>query len=318
VALVFSIVTDPDRAERWASLFWRAINKLFRRGELRIVAHDVAGSLNGFLRKDVYDQLTGMRALKVRVKWVMSAKDKAFEQRGTLIVKLRKHEDRYYNVLAATMTALPRLLHPLIRPFISERLSGAVDLQICRKLAVKLGPGAENVYAIDFLGPRLERDPELRTLLAELLQLDTAGLFVAILLQELSYLGTKFQGTPIGATADQELTEFIRFLVRIATRPPGEEGQLAFVQEHIRVGVILVSKPATRALGVAPYVRRLGKDFAIGCNTVHLLASGEQVRFGMTVAMAMRDDPRAILEKEGEFSAVRLASLQQPIVRLSL
>lgn len=304
-----AIVTDPSRAERWAALFWRLVYKLFKRGELRIVKHEVDGNVNRFFQEDLFPDLVNIDRSKIRVKWVASATDSVFQRKGTVIVKLRHHEDKYQNILSATLAALPRILHPLARPFIGRSVEEAIDLQVCRRLASSLGPGADNVFALEFLRPRLEKDPNLREILQKLLQIDTAGLFVPVFLQEVAYVGAKFEQGLTSAspdTVDDELLAFLRFLLAIAEREPGEELTLCFVRDSIRTGVILVARAATRAYGVGPYVRRLGKNLAIGCQSVYVLATEDNIPFAEEVAEAIGADRRAVLEKRRRIKLTRL------------
>ena len=108
--------------------------------------------------------------------------------------------------------------------------------------------------------PRLAAtEPDLNEICRTLDYLDQRGLFTRVLLRELRDFGAS-AGTVLPQEGlEKEVAGFIRYLYRIASRPPGEEiGEAGYQGAHISTAIMLVGISQKIYLeGTDPYLRHL-------------------------------------------------------------
>jgi len=203
-ALVVVLIANPEKAQLWASITLGLIRRVTKRAELAYVASDVSAQINNHISKEVLPALTGMTANRIAIRWDNSATAVAREVEGTLIVRLKQHEDRFENILNAYLVAAPRLYAPAVRSQLNATQSRAIDLQLCRKLAERMSASALTVYRVNILDPSVHDDPTLAPILNDLQATDLGGLFVPVLLQELIKLGAAYPADSL-PQLDQEV-----------------------------------------------------------------------------------------------------------------
>lgn len=303
-ALVVVLAAHPEKVQLWGALIWGALARITKRAELRYVGSDVAAQINAHMARDVLPTLTGLTATRVSVRWSNSADEVAREAGGTLVVRLRHHEDRLVNVLGAYLVAAPRLYAPAVRSQLEASQSRAIDLQLCRKLAQNISQSALTVYRVNILDPHLTDDPHLAVLLDDLNAVDLGGLFVPILLQELIKLGGLYPADSL-PQLDAEVQRFTQFLKTVAQRSSGEIVELSFLGQYIRINTLLVARSVTRSQGVAPFRARVGIELAKGVETFYVMATDANIEFAARVANALDSDRRLLRRDERRLFIVR-------------
>lgn len=296
------LAAHPEKVQLWAAIILKVVRRVTKRAELAYVATDVASQINSHLASQVLPELGGLTAKSVSIRWTHSGEAVASERAGTVIVRLRQHEDRVANTLHAYLAAVPRLFAPTIRSQLAPHQSRAIDLQLCRKLADTMSREAITVYRLDVLDPLLQDDDRLGILLGQLQTIDIGGMFVPVLLQELITLSGTY---PVDALPglSEELQELVLFLKRVAERERGTEIELSFLGRYVRINILLVARRETRQIGVDPYRSRIGIELAKGVETCYVMATEANATFASEVAAALDGDRRLI---RGETRRVRL------------
>lgn len=266
-------ITDPDKASKWGAILLRRIRWTSGFIQRKYTALKVESDANHFFRDRVFGRIGGDPGLRLKIRWVKDTDDPIWTKDGVVILRMRRDADQTKNTIAAVSSAVRVAIFPHARPYLKPEFTDAIDLQIVRKLADLLGPHAQSVFATHVLAPQIQSNPNLRELLGRLHQVDRAGLFEAVLLQELVFLGEAARiEPPDPVRLHNETREFVALLHWLATREPGDESRpLLFVRDYFKVGFILMSKAATAARGMFPYVRRLGIHLATGARSVYLL-----------------------------------------------
>ncbi|SRR6266550_501051 len=295
-AVIVVLIANPEKSQLWYSMVLGVIRRVTKRAELAYVASDVSAQINLHLKKEVLPTLSGMTATRVAIRWNNSGTAVAREVAGTLIVRLKQHEDRFENILNAYLVAVPRMYAPAVRSQLSNTQSRAIDLQLCRKLAERMSASAVTVYRLNILDPSVHDDPALTPLLTELQATDLGGLFVPVLLQELIKLGAAYPADSL-PQLDREVHRLVRFLKTVAERARGEIVELSFLGQYIRINTLLVAKKETRAKGLNPFRFRIGLELAKGVDTFYVMAADANIEFAQTVAAAL-DGDRRLLRRE--------------------
>lgn len=313
LAIVIRILIEPEWANKFVSNIIRPVFGWFRFGARRFIASEVAFQTTHFYQRYLRHAAPLLPDLSVRIKWVDTAADPVFARDGSLLLYMRESVDQTQNVLAATKMMVSTAMCPLVRTRISSTANNALDLTILRRLSLNLGPTAVPVYERLFLSPAIENDANLRQLYAELIDVDRAGTFTAILVEELTNANAAFHTDATLTDITSELQDFIGFLVREARRDRSEEIPLSFIGDVFRVGIILLAiGPRATLEGVDPYTRRAAKDLAEGCESIYVVAFSPAFKFFDRVVAAFKADHRLKLVKEVRTKISRYDDDQQP------
>ncbi len=296
IAIVL-LVHDPTRAEKLKVALLTPFFRLFKWGAKQYLASKVALSVSEFYRHQLTGFLSSPTKWKFKIRWVQTPTDPVLKKNGTLILRLEETNDQTRNILSATKVALTMTVFPTLRSQIQPNLQNAIDLTLLRKLSERLGKHAYPIYATHFLQPQVG-DTECAQLLAELLELDRAGLFVAIFLEELNLLADYAYSQSDRGDKTDAIRQLLVFLLGLARREEFGEIELDHFSEDIQVGILLLAK-TQRAVsqGVVPYVKRIGIEIKRGCNTLYIVAFKPAIRFQNAVVKAIGQDSRITVAK---------------------
>jgi predicted RNA-binding protein with RPS1 domain len=296
IAIVL-LVHDPSRAEKLKIAFLTPFFRLFKWGAKQYLASKVALSVSEFYKHQLAGFLSSPTKWKFKIRWVLTPTDPVLKKNGTLILRLEETNDQTRNILSATKVALTMTVFPTLRSQIQSNLQNAIDLTLLRKLSERLGKHAYPIFATHFLQPQLG-DTECTQLLAELLELDSAGLFVAIFLEELNLLADYTYSQNDLRDKTEAIRRLLTFLLGLARREEGGEIELDHVSEDVQVGILLLAK-TQRAVseGVVPYVKRIGIKIKRGCNTLYIVAFKPAIPFQNAVVRAIAQDSRITVAK---------------------
>lgn len=268
---LFLIVQDPSRAYKLKSLLIYPFFRLFKWFKREYVTSEVAGTLSQLFSK-VVNLPNNDVAFKFKINWVKNDESPILKS-GEVIIRMRRDTDQTKNVLTATRYALTKIVCPNIRHNISPLYCTAIDFTFLHKLADRLGNHGKAVFREYFLNPETETNPEFIAVLQQLLVLDKYGLFSTIFVNELDHVGDGLFGDADIRDKTDELKLFLEFLMKIAEREIGEEGQLIHFSNSFKVSLILLAKAQMASKrGLFPYLRRLNINIEKGCDTIYIIA----------------------------------------------
>lgn len=237
----------------------------------------IEGSLNLFA-KSINAELNGLILPKVKVEFANANNIQAFISNNQPIIRMNFSKNRNENLVNASIYYVRTALIYKSKPYIEKELVTALDFHMARKILVEHKTGDAITYFDDhYLLPEFEKKGTSKDYYAQLQQIDDAGFLTRVLLKEYKDFGDKiFPASP----ADEHVKEskdFLSFVYTLATRVKDEKTELAFCGNHIRIGIILVSKWETyERYGIIPYLRRIKLLAKDNINTVYFFASGDK------------------------------------------
>lgn len=237
----------------------------------------VEGRANQLIDELVFRQMEhepSMPPVRVELRLVQEASDPSIHSDGRVIVRMRDEGDTTRNVLRLVKVAAPKFLIPDARPFLEAEFCEAVDLQLIRKVARKLGPQAQRIFQTDYLTEgNFGGASSLRSLLQRFETVDGGGLFESVLLQEIAYVGMRGRDTlPDVDVLREETRRFVEYVEGLARRERGDENELVFSGRYYRVAFILLARRDVAEMGLPPYVRRLQIDVSLGAESIYVLS----------------------------------------------
>lgn len=298
LVILILIIQDPDRAIKLKALLISPFFRVFKWGSRQYIASEVGYTTTEFFRRHISHMVPSIPEAKIKIKWVTSPSDPVLRKDGTLILRLQETNDQTRNILTACRIALPHVVCSALRPNLEQYAESALDLTLLRNLTEKLGRHAYPIFQRYFLSPEVDEDPRAAELFARLVQLDQAGIFVSILLEELNSLGEIV--FILGDTSDKtsEVISLVEYLLTLATREVGEKMDLEYISGDFRIGILLLAiswKADTE--GLPPYLRRIDQKIKMGCDSIYVAAYPKARSFLPRILNAIDSDAQLTLVK---------------------
>lgn len=280
--IVIILFLNPDKAQIWSSVIsgkLASTNNYFKR---KSISGKLQGKVNQFAKK-MDKESNGIMPYQLKVEWISNVDREALLQGdGTIIVRLgHQHNDIQKALALAMQTFSSKAVIPNSRPYLPESVVRSIDMVTTKKMLHSTNEGGSLDYFLDeIVTPAVNENEDLREKCQTMEFLDERGLFSRVLLREYKEMGRKmYPRTPDGSTLG-ESEEFLNFLKAIAALAPGEEGNLDFKKDRIKVAVMPIARAeVVEHRGSAAYIRRIEKLRKDKMETVYLLGLGDNVNY---------------------------------------
>jgi hypothetical protein len=151
-------------------------------------------------------------------------------------------------------------------------------LYVGKKLFEKEKPQLVGQFFDEYFSPKALSSDKIMELLEKYNIIDKVGLFYAVLVQELSFLGEKvfFQAKRQEIIID--VANFVGFLEKHAQREIGEESaEQYFKGRYCRCAIVIIAKRGKRLIGnIQPYVRYINKLVNNKVENIYILGSADE------------------------------------------
>lgn len=271
--LFLRILLDEDRSALWRGRIFKAVYAISGRAEdeKQYIRHDLRGRLNLARRRLCANGVP--LPVAIDVQWVDGGCGDAYDVAdGEFVVRLDPSTHQERNIALLAMAIVRRTTLQGIRHLVERPLATAIDLNLVRTLLTKAGNRAAlDWFLADSVTPALGSDPAIRDQHGRIARLDERGIFTHILLIELSDFAARVQGREPRPFMVGEVEGLVNFLYDIAACPPGAQVPLQYSRAFIKLGVILVAKPATLLRSVEPYIHAMQINLERGIQSIYAL-----------------------------------------------
>lgn len=278
VAVAIHLFNNPDKAQRWAEMFWTVISKIHAGSKRRVVQHGVQSRLTNFAA-DLAKETGRPRATPVSIEWAsVDEAPHSFFDENRVVIRLHSQEWQDRNLMTASMFFVSDTLVRRAKRFLSKRQARSVDLYAVDRLLTKTAPGAADLLHEEVLGPECDADHELADLLVEYQRMDRRiNAFFPIFIRELNYLAQKVVVKPKGGELITDVQTLHRFLVRLSDRYVGEEIGPGVEGRFLRCAVMIVAQSMKRWIGDrGPYLKHLRALNRAGHETIYMIGAASR------------------------------------------
>lgn len=274
VAVLIYLVTHPEVAEKWGSIFTRLFSNISKRAERTTVGLGIQGDIDSFA-KSLNREVNGVVPYGVQIEWVIGgATRESFFRENKIVIRMDYHTNQDENLVRAALEYVSKGLLTDSKPYLDSKVVDSVDLICTKKLIESQRRGALHFYYGEILNPILESDEDIREYVHMMQQLDEGGYFTQILLKELHRLGVLMHFTIPDDQIRGETRDFVGFLdAKITNKPPGVDVDPTFIGQRIKTSIVYVAR--ADATSVEPHVRWVEKCLQKGVDTIYLCARGE-------------------------------------------
>lgn len=254
--LIWAIM-DEDRSAFLRAIVFRFL-KIFTKSrdiDKRYISNDIKGRLN-LARKDIY---CGNMILPkaIDVQWVEEQKPDAYEiKEGEFVVRLDPSTEQRQNIVHMAKVIVVKTSLTGIRHLVEKPLQEAIDINLTKNILLKSrNDDAVSWFYNNIFQPITEEEGDLKNWNLKINDIDEQGLFNTLLLVELEEFSRRISGMHPRSYMIGEITGFVNYLHKIATKKEGQNVNLDYLKAHLRTGTILVAK-TDKVLnqGIDPYI----------------------------------------------------------------
>lgn len=251
-AIAILIFLNPNKVEQWGSIIGYSLSKLggvFNSLHKTAVKLDLQGYINDYVSEFSKD-LPFLESKKVKVEFVdQTISRKSFLEDGAVVLRLRKDDPDELNFVHGAYLFVSTSLLFKVKRYISQSQRDALDLYITTRIIEKEKPSIRDHFLEEYLHPNLKDSKSERSINYKNMSIiDDGGLFHAVFLEELEFLGSKVFGNSKDDRIISEVRGLMEFLVKVTQRKVGQEDtDLNFKREFCRSAILIVGK-ATKIL----------------------------------------------------------------------
>ncbi len=305
--ILLIIFLNPQKAEIWASIFWKLLRTFFKKAEKKYIQHDIQGRINDYNRI-LGKEVKNYEPTGIKISWIEeSERQTSFFKDNAIIIRLRKSENQNRNFVFASLTFISQVVLKKAKRYISPSQKESIDLYVAKKLFAKEKPEVIDQFVNDFLIPKTENNKKVSEYFDKYSLIDKVGLFWPVFIQELIFLGNKVFGKRREDIIVTEVNGLVEFLKTYSERELGDQkNKLTFNGRYCRFGIMIVAKSSKVRTGdLKPYLKYMLKLLNVGIENIYIIGSSQQNNeaFMRNICLAAEAELNVQCFYEKEYSA---------------
>jgi len=280
IGIIIYFIINPEKVEKWSSMFARAFSFLGKKIEKQYISKDIQFKINSF-GKEINKECKDLIPYKTEIKFINPSgfkKESCQHIREKVIIFMKDRHNQDENFIKAAVMSTEKTLIPNSRNYIDKDLMKSVDLQFVKNMIVSKNKSKLNSYVDKYFSPEIQKKKILIENVQILEKMTEQGIFTRILLKELKAYGMNFYPKSTDQKIIKETKSFFESLKELAYKKHHEDVKLQFYGLYIKVSFILVGitskvfKP--RGINTEPYKQRAFLCEDEGIKTIYILAWG--------------------------------------------
>lgn len=323
VPITISILKNPEKVQKWASMFAWVVSKFWKDASYLAIKNSIEGNVNEFV-KELNDN-TSTNFPKISIKWTGKDDEEiVWEERGVILV-MRDREHKGKNVAHAAYFFVSELMLKKAKLHLSKTQKICVDLYATQKILQKQSSSYSEQFMSSYFVPEIQKDTQGKVgkYITKFTNLDRAGLFFPVLIQELNHLGNKVFLEQPDQEVISETDSLINFLEAFSDREVGDiTVPDCFLGKYLRCSIrIVASKQAREKDKIDNYKNGIGGLIARGFEDIYVIGSGtkENILFiDRVIDGVLKDNEHTKLSKKYNYESEIKISGKRVKVKTSL
>ncbi len=272
-AIILTLIyLNPEKFEKWMAILTEKLSDWGLTPEKHATKRNIQAGLNSYIAR--MSNEVDIDSRKVKLNWTAKAdKEETRTSRdGEVVLVLRDRGRRQQNFAHAAYLFTSTVLLRNVKTHISKKQSQALDLFTTSQIIESESVEALGYFNADIANPLL-KDEKIRDMVEDFDDINSAGFYLNILLQELEHLGTKVVFSKRKSDVHEEVRHLISFLHNFALREVGDDSTPdEFNGRFLKTSIKIVSTKIVRYLGrpQGP-AKRINDAFAKGIENVYVL-----------------------------------------------
>ena len=280
VGLFAFFLTHPAKFEKLVALVYKYLLVFTSRVDKTYVKYDIQGKVNSYLAI-IKKKVTHIDIEKISIAWVdvENQTPEAFIKSNGLIIRLHKSNSQNKNIINASVAFISFAFLRKAKIYIAKYQRESLELFACYDFLKHEKADLLDQFVQDFLKEKLDNQ-KIAKLFEKFCDIDKAGIFYPVLVQELIFLGEKvFATNRNNAKIFEEVESLINYLNHYANRKRGEEIVSDFTGEFCKFSIRIIGRqPKVDKQLTNVYVNNLEKINATN-ETIYLIGKTENKKF---------------------------------------
>lgn len=273
--IVYLFVLHQEKGERLAGWLAKLVTWTGKSAQKTATAMSIQSKINTFV-VSVNSEVEDLLPYGLKIKWIKPEINKeSFIKGNHVVVMLDYHINYDENISKAILFYINKAVIPEARPHIHEKLGRAIDLMMSKKALFSFIENGSSFghFVNSVLRPEINSDQELKEYCQIIDTTDERGLFTRVFLRELLELGRKRAGITESGDSVFESSNFAKFLNEIAEKEQGRDVPLTFINNNIKIAIILVARPTNDITG--PFIKKIEEKIKQSVNVIYIFARGD-------------------------------------------
>ncbi len=290
IALFIYYLKNPEKFEKLVALITRFANYVSNKFDKTYIKYDLQGKVNDYL-KTVSKKVKHIDINKINIFWVDVEKQNAetYIKNGELIVRLHKSDNQNKNIVNASLAFISYAFLRKAKSYIAKYQRESLDLYACYDLLKHEKSEILDQFVQDFMKEKMDNN-KIASLFETYHDIDKAGIFYPILVQELTFLGEKVFAQKRDANKIyNEVKQLISYLNNYANRKLREDSINDFNGQYCKFAIRIIGKQyKVNNLGEQTYIKNIEK-INHGNETIYLIGNAANKSFMKSVYQKCKD-----------------------------
>ncbi len=305
VSLFGYYLKNPEKFEKLIAMLSSFFTWVSAKFDKTYIKYDLQGKVNDYL-KTVSKKVKHIDIEKINIAWVDidNQTPETYVKNGELIIRLHKSNNQNKNIVNASIAFISYAFLKKAKSYIAKYQRESLDLYACYDFLKQEKSEILDQFVQDFMKEKMDNN-KIANLFEIYHDIDKAGIFYPILVQELTFLGEKVFAQKRDATKIyEEVKQLIFYLNNYANRKLRDDSINDFNGQYCKFAIRIIGKQyKVTNLGEQTYIKNIEK-INHGNETIYLIGNAENTDFMKSVFTKCKEKIGYDLLTDDSYSAV--------------
>jgi len=284
LGLFIYFIKNPEKFEKLIALLSKWFKFLCKKFDYSYIKYDLQGKINDYI-KTVSKKVKHLDVNTINIKWIKpnEVDAKTFIKDGKLILRMQKSENQNENIVNASMAFISFAFLKKAKSYIAKYQRESIDLYACYDLLREEKSEILDQFVQSFMKEKLDNE-KIADFFEKYDDIDKAGIFYPVLIQELTFLGEKvFAKKRDSNIIYEEVHKLVNYLFNYAHRKLKDDSIVDFNGTYCKFAIRIIGKRfKINNLGEETYLNNLRK-ICTNNETIYLIGNSEYKSFMKSV-----------------------------------
>jgi hypothetical protein len=296
---------NPEKFEKLVALIAKFLNYITHKFDKTYIKYDLQGKINSYVKR-VAKKVKHLNVNKVSIQWIDTENitPENYIKDGGLIIRLHKSDNQNKNIVNASMAFISNAFLRKAKSYIAKYQRESLDIYACYDLLKSEKSEILDQFVQDFMKEKMDND-KIAELFEKYEDINKAGIFYPILVQELTFLGEKvFNRRRDPNAIYEEVKQLIFYLNNYANRKFKEDTISDFTGSYCKFAIRIIGKQyKVSAQGEKVYINNISKINS-GNETLYLIGNVENKNFITNIFKKCKEQIDYSILTEESYSAI--------------
>lgn len=265
---------NPEKFEKWMSMIVWVVSRVWKNAEYFATKSEIQGRVNSFV--STLESNTTTTFPRVSLRWKARGSDEIVWDEGQAIIVMRDRTHRNKNLIHAAYLFTAEALLKKSARHLSKTQKTSLDLFSTKLILEKESKFAVEQFMSEYFVPEIDKNEAIRGFIQQYVHIERLGAFFPILIQELTYLGSKVFLSKPSEEVVEEVKSLVKFLEKFSEREVGDTTTAdTFVGKYMRCAIRIVASRAVRERGdITSHKERINYCVQGKFENIYIIGSG--------------------------------------------